>query len=57
MSIRCFLGIHRASLASIVRKNGDYIALCETCARPLERNQDGRWIAAEPLYERKSRAA
>jgi hypothetical protein len=57
MSIRCFLGIHRASLASIVRKNGEYLALCETCARPLERNQDGRWIAAEPLYERKSRAA
>jgi hypothetical protein len=57
MSIRCLLGIHRPSLSSIARKNGQYVALCEGCARPLERAQEGRWLATEPLYERKTNAA
>jgi hypothetical protein len=58
MSIRCLFGAHRASISSIARKGGHYIALCESCARPLEREPDGRWVAAEPLYDRrKTRAA
>jgi hypothetical protein len=57
MSIRCLLGIHRVSLSSIARKNGQYVGLCESCARPLERSGDGRWTAADPLYERKTHAA
>ena len=58
MSIRCLLGIHRPSLSSIARKNGQYVALCESCARPLERAaQEARWLAAEPLYERNRHAA
>jgi hypothetical protein len=58
MSIRCLFGAHRASLHSIARKNGHYTALCEGCARPLERHADGGWVAAEPLYEQhKSHAA
>jgi hypothetical protein len=57
MSIRCLLGLHRPSLASIARKNSHYVALCENCARPLKRSGDRRWAAAEPLYERKPDAA
>ena len=58
MSIRCLFGAHRASLHSIARKNGHYIALCESCGRPLERHGDGRGLAAEALYEqRKTHAA
>ena len=49
--------MHRPSLSSIARKNGQYVALCESCARPLEREGDARWSAAEPLYERKHHAA
>jgi hypothetical protein len=57
MSLRCFFGVHRPSLGSIARKNGLHIALCEACARPLERKGDERWAAAEPLYGRKPGAA
>jgi hypothetical protein len=57
MGLRCLFGVHRVSISSIALKNGQYIALCESCARPLERNAEGRWFAAEPLYDRKSHAA
>jgi hypothetical protein len=57
MSIRCLFGIHRVTMSSIARKNGVHIGLCENCARPLEREDGGKWNAAESLYDRKSNAA
>ena len=55
MSIRCLFGLHQPSLSSITRRQGGYASLCESCARPLERRQNGRWVASEPLYEGKTR--
>lgn len=49
MSIKCFFGVHRPSLGSIIRRDGRYRAICECCARPLERHESGRWQASEPL--------
>ncbi len=49
MSLCCLLGIHRPSLTAIVRRPGGYGTLCETCARPLHRQEHGRWQATEPL--------
>ncbi len=58
MSIRCLVGVHRPSLSAITRRNGGYATLCEDCARPLEREAEGRWAASEPLYNpRQGRAA
>jgi hypothetical protein len=57
MSLSCLFGVHRPSLGSISRRDGGYAALCESCARPLERQENGKWIASEPLYEQKGRAA
>lgn len=47
--ILCSLGLHRYSLASIARREGQYIALCERCACPLVRSDSGKWEAAGPL--------
>ena len=49
MSIACLFGHHRPSLQSITRRQGGYVAFCESCARPLERSAEGRWRASEPL--------
>jgi hypothetical protein len=49
MSLRCLFGHHRPSLSSITRRKHGFSALCEDCARPLERPADGRWKASEPL--------
>lgn len=57
MSIACLLGLHRPSIASIARRPGGYAALCEGCARPLERTQEGRWGASAPLDVRIDNAA
>jgi hypothetical protein len=57
MSLRCLFGLHRPSLISIIRRRHHYGALCEDCARPLQREESGRWVACEPLYEIKDRAA
>ena len=57
MSLRCLFGVHRPSLNSIVRREAGYASLCESCARPLEREQNGRWVASEPLYDVKNRLA
>jgi hypothetical protein len=52
MSIACLFGHHRPSLQSITRRQGGYGAYCESCARPLERSEEGRWRASEPLDAR-----
>lgn len=57
MSLRCLFGLHRPSTASMSRRQGGYVALCEACARPLERSADGRWIASDPLDIPRDRAA
>lgn len=57
MSLRCLFGFHNPSVTSISRRQGGYAALCEDCARPLERQENGRWIASEPLYNPRDRAA
>jgi hypothetical protein len=57
MMLSCLFGIHRPTVASIVRRHNGYAALCEACARPLEREHNGKWVASEPLYERADRAA
>ncbi|HEX8400108.1 MAG TPA: hypothetical protein VF628_00225 [Allosphingosinicella sp.] len=56
MSLRCLFGYHRPSLSSITRRPTGYSAICESCARPLERGGDTRWVACEPLYEAKGRS-
>jgi hypothetical protein len=55
MSLRCLFGYHRPSPTSIMRRQAGYAALCESCARPLERGSESRWIASDPLYEVKGR--
>jgi len=52
MSLSCLFGRHRPSLSSIRRRSGGYAALCDACARPLEREEYGRWTASEPLDTR-----
>lgn len=53
MRILCFFGFHKSSLASLTRKKtGGYSALCEVCACPLQREDDGPWRACEPLDRR-----
>jgi hypothetical protein len=49
MSISCLFGRHRPSLSSIRKSGSGFAALCDSCARPLERAQEGRWTASEPL--------
>lgn len=49
MSLRYRFGAHNPLLTSIVRRAHGYAALCESCSMPLERNDDGRWEASEPL--------
>ncbi len=56
MSLRCLFGLHRISLTSIVGRRGHYVGLCEHCARPLERQANGEWVAAEPLDQPKRAA-
>jgi hypothetical protein len=56
MSVRCLFGFHRPSLGSITRRQAGYGAICESCARPLERHGSSRWVASDPLYEVKSRS-
>jgi hypothetical protein len=53
MSIGCLIGQHRPSLSSIARRQGGYVAICEHCARPLEKRANGRWAASKPVYEAK----
>lgn len=57
MNLSCLFGVHRPSLASILRRQDGYAALCEGCGRPLERRENERWTASEPLYERTDHAA
>lgn len=49
MSLRCLFGFHRVSASSMVARRGSYVGLCEACARPLERQANGEWVASEPL--------
>lgn len=56
MSLRCFFGVHRPLLSGIVRRPDGYATLCESCGRPLERREDGPWVASDPLYERRDHA-
>jgi hypothetical protein len=57
MSLRCFFGVHRPLLTSIVRRERGFSALCDDCALPLERSSEGRWKAAAPLTTQIDRAA
>ena len=49
MSISCILGFHRPSLASIMRRHQQLVGICEHCARPLVKNEAGKWTGAPPL--------
>ena len=40
MNLACLFGRHRPSLGSIARRPGRYVAICEECARPLEKAYD-----------------
>jgi hypothetical protein len=57
MSFRCLLGLHKVSLTSIMPRRHGYIAICETCARPLEREPGRSWVASDPLDLPKENAA
>jgi hypothetical protein len=53
MTLFCFFGRHKPSIASINRrKAGGHSALCEMCGCPLERDDDRRWRASDGLAER-----
>ncbi|PSJ36408.1 hypothetical protein C7I55_26585 [Sphingomonas deserti] len=56
MKLLCFLGLHRPSTCSMTRRGGHFVALCESCARPLERAADGTWRACDPLYRDSDRS-
>ena len=56
MNIGCLFGRHHPSLSSIARRHGALHAICEHCARPLEKHANGRWAASKPVYEIKDRA-
>jgi hypothetical protein len=56
MFLGCLFGRHRPSLSSIARRQGGYVAICEHCARPLEKRPNGRWAASKPVYEAKDSA-
>ncbi|MDT9599948.1 hypothetical protein [Sphingosinicella rhizophila] len=43
------MGIHRRSVHAIARKQGVTVSICEHCARPMVKQEGGRWAAAEPL--------
>ena len=49
MSLSCLFGMHRPSLSSIAKRPFGLIGLCESCGRPLHKEQGAKWIAAEPL--------
>jgi len=57
MSIACLFGRHAPSLSSIRRRGAGYAAICESCARPLERQEQGKWVASEPLDAVRQNAA
>jgi hypothetical protein len=53
MSLFCFFGRHKPSIASINRrKAGGHSALCEACGLPLERGENSRWRVTDALTER-----
>jgi hypothetical protein len=49
MSLRCYFGVHRPLLTSILRRGTGFVALCDSCSMPLQRSEEGGWKAAEPL--------
>lgn len=49
MSLLCLFGRHKPSLHSVTKAHRGYRALCDHCARPLERELEGQWQASEPL--------
>jgi hypothetical protein len=57
MSIRCLFRVHRPMLTSIVRRQDRYTALCDSCGLPIERRDDSRWTACEPLASRRDQVA
>jgi hypothetical protein len=57
MSLRCHLGLHRPMLNSISRREHGFGALCESCSTPIERSENGRWVATQPLTSRTERRA
>jgi hypothetical protein len=44
-------------LTSIVRRENGFAALCNECGLPIERSEEGRWSASEPLLTRRDQAA
>jgi len=52
MRLRCFLGLHKPMLTSIVRKDHRFKALCDACTLPIERSEFGRWAVSAPLVGR-----
>jgi hypothetical protein len=57
MSFSCLFGRHRPMLASIIKRQNGYAALCDDCGLPIERAENGRWHGAEPLVSRRDKAA
>jgi hypothetical protein len=57
MSLLCLFNVHRPMLTSIVRRSHGYTALCDGCEMPIERVQEGRWIASQPLATRQDNVA
>lgn len=57
MSLTCLFRRHRPMLSSIMRRETGYTALCDRCGLPIERTDDGRWTASEPLLSKRERVA
>jgi hypothetical protein len=49
MSLLCLFGRHKPLLHSVTKSHRGYRALCDHCARPLERELNSQWEASEPL--------
>jgi hypothetical protein len=56
MSLRCFIGVHRPLLASIIERADGFHALCEGCGLPIERAPERRWTVERPLAWRDDKA-
>jgi hypothetical protein len=57
MSLRCLFNVHRPMLTSIVARANGFAALCDGCGLPIERSEEGRWTASQPLSTRQDKAA
>jgi len=56
MNLRCLLGRHRPMLTSIIPRDRGFVALCDGCGAPIERDEGGRWAHSQALVSKRDAA-